>query len=561
MRNIPGILSGNMPLAKRAFQTLNVDEVLAILTTRKGELETRHAAEQAEYQDRKPAETADVSVLMAWDEEEASIQERQARELAEMQSSHDDLLAELENAGALIERHDGAYDEYLAAFNAARETAETELEPLKAEQDQIEALRDKIEDSAKKIRAELSTLGLTQTFNTRFDGWEDELLRKRYVRACQARDIDPDKAPEVPELPKRPIAPAPKKTRSLGEAFFNIWDLAMLLAGATLGSSMGAAVGGISFNSDGWSFLPIFWLMLFAGVAVAYMVGKLLFPSLVQRIVVDSVDVYAYTNTNEKSEVDTQSSLLPILGLCVPFLVFISLDFYGWFRAMTERNAAVMGDEGAILFSPIAAGLVMAAVSSLAALAKLAGARLHATEVRNDLIDEARQNAGEFANELAEYEAELERHNIAKQMLRDYEEKQRQANANAEYRFDRIAEPIRQLVAEHIKLVREDDPAHERDRDDAIDAIVGKAFETVEPFEVSLREAEANLDALNERVETVTAPLPEPAKSEEAEEPALDLDFDLFDPNHEEPGGDTGILEIPAFLRRQPGDDEQHGEE
>jgi len=464
---------------KREWAAINPDDIRAEMAQRRGEIASRQDRERADYNDRKPLSTADVADIQEWEAEGESLNSGHLAELEDFDRRSSSLASRVESLGGLYDAYVSSYAELEASTEEARQAVESKLVPLGERRAELELIKNQIKEAHSEIAERLREMGAENAISLHLDGWERAVLRAFYVEACQARRIDPDQGPVVPRMPELPKPLKPSTDRTVREKPFTIWDLPMLIGGLAFGSSAGAAVGGISFDSDGWHFSPIFWLLLSVATIAAFMVGKVLFHRLVAVRTIDSVDVYPYL-TDAIAQIDRKkqgrSSFFAGAGLLGVFTVFCLTDFYGWWRAVTEQNAAYAGDAGSITLNPVFAGIAVAFITVLMAAVKLAAVTATANQRRNELIDEVRANTTTFADSRREHDVAMEEYNHLRVEASEYLNLVREAKANAEFRFRRDTRQLRQHIEGYLSMIEGNDPNEIMGIDNQMDEVVTRAL-------------------------------------------------------------------------------------
>jgi len=241
-----------------------------------------------------------------------------------------------------------------------------------------------------------------------------------------------------------------KTERALHEKPFTVWDLLMLFGGLAFGSSAGAAIGGITFDSDGWHFSYAFWIMLFVATTAAFAVGKTLFTRIVAVRMIDSINIYPYLAIDKDKEIKRKKASMQALFLLVGiFGTFMATDFYGWWRAVTEQNAAFAGDQGALVLNPACAGIAVMFITVLLAGAKFASLLTLASKQRDALLHEVSVNTVTYQDDCDRYEEEKEEYDRCRAAAIDYDLKVQQAHGNARLRCSRESTEVASQIEEY----------------------------------------------------------------------------------------------------------------
>jgi uncharacterized membrane protein len=469
---------------KREWAIVSPEDVRAEMEQKRAELLSRHGQEMADYNDREPLHTADVADITKWEKEGEILPETHKKELVDFDNGWGSFAIKVEGLSDLYREYVRIYAELEASTKEASESAETELQSLEKKRVSLEAAKAQIEKTHSEIVERLREMGAETALGSHFDGWERAVLRAFYVEACHARHIDPDKGPSVPRMPELPKPIKPVTNRTIQEKPFTVWDIPMLVGGLAFGSSAGAAVGGISFDSDGWHFSPIFWLLLSVATIAAFMVGKVLFHRLIAVRAIDSIDVYPYlpdeTRQTEKRK-QARASRFAGAGIVAVFAVFCITDFYGWWRAVTEQNAAYAGDTGSVVLNAVFAGIAVAFLTVLMASVKLASVASIVNQRRNELQDEVKANTAAYVEATRRYEADMEEYNRLRAIAEEYQRLAREANANAEFRFRRETKGIRQQIADYLVALEKSSPDEIMLIDRQMDEVVERLLAELQP--------------------------------------------------------------------------------
>ncbi|MFA7253761.1 MAG: hypothetical protein WC107_04345 [Patescibacteria group bacterium] len=496
------ILTTLVPGVKRTWTIINQSDVENRIAELRRSIEEGHEAELNAYRQREPEKTADVASILGWENEGRLMATTHRDELIAFESQWQDLLGKVGRLNGLFGDYGTAYARLVTAIDDARTSADTELQPLIQEQNELDTLKACVIEGWEKINQQLNGLGVCG-LSDRFDGWES-LARKAFLReACQARRIDPDNRPQVPEQPATPVPPTPTTSRTIVEKSFGIHDLAMLVGGLAFGSSIGAAIGGISFDSDGWHFSLIFWIMLAVATLAVYTVGRMVFPRLSIVRQLDSIDCYPYLPvTNETmlaKETREKNARLALYGIIAIFAILCLADFYGWWRAVTEQNAAYSGDNGAVFLNPIWAGLAVMFITSLMAFVKLAGVTALVNAQRYLLMDEITKNAIEYSDEARKFKALDEAFIQAQVTAKEYDDKFVEAEANADLRFRREMADLSQQIDRYRKLAEGYETQADNGLRERIQQIINAALLSVQPERTTLAAIEFKIDDIYQK--------------------------------------------------------------
>lgn len=427
------------PPARKTWPGVDLRAVEAAISQQRETLAKRQNVERIAHANAEPAATADPAEIVAWEDAGRDMATRHDREVAEFDESYAGLPDEILSLNDLYAANGTRYDELVSALARAEQAAEAAVEPLEAKRQELELAAGTIEASREAIVDRLRALGVNTELNARFDGWEDAVREALLRSACNARNINAERRPNEPDLPNEPRPQVPRTRRSVNERW-SIWDLPMIVGGLAFGSSVGAAIGGITFDSDGWHFTPVFWIMLAVATTAAFLIGKMLFPRLTAVRLLDTVDIYPYLKSpewqthRERAARAARNATLTLAGV---FGVFAGADFYGWWRAVSEQMSARAGDIDTVVLSPVYAGLAVAFLTCLMAGVKLAAVTANVNERRNELLDEVNQLEVDYRNEQRRYKEALERFSRQKAAGADYDRLSEAAAANASFRFQR----------------------------------------------------------------------------------------------------------------------------
>jgi len=490
----------------RTWVIIDPNEVSVAITDRRQQIVERHQAEVQRHEEAKPESTARVPELEGWEMAGTDLRIRHEQELGDFDRQSDCLVAELRTVDGLIGDYDKRFYELQQALENARTSAEADLLPLNLEKEELRLGLERVEKSREEVVAMLRKIGVDpSSLDERFEGWESEAKRAYYKSFCQSRGIDPDNTPKVPERPKTPKPMEIQNERTPKQSRINWSDSPMIVSGIFFALSLCAAVGAIWSNSEGWHFTALICSMMFPiGVAGTYFTGKKVFPALLKTILIDTIDLFGYMRSPEEAaewqKMTSKAVLRAKLGLLGIFGILIAVDFYGWWRVMTDHNNTVVGDEGSLLYNPFIAGFVMMCMSTMFAAAKLAVVKMYEIDpLRERLIAEAYKNTAEWKDRTAEYNDDLEDYDAARKQAAEYAELSQAGRANAEYRFSRESGLIRDRIEEHLLLLDQYDPS----RFDAIDAQIRQRIEEaedeVEPARQALAKVECQIDGIHDR--------------------------------------------------------------
>lgn len=485
---------------RRNWKVISPDDVRAEMTQRREEIVSRHEGESADCRDREPLNIANPADIREWEQERDNLSNAHQRELNAFDQDWALLLSKVESLGGLYDEYSRGYSRLESDLGEAKRSADIDLQPLDQRRSEVERMKGRIEEMHTEISGRLRDMGAESAINPFFDGWEKAVIRSLYVEACQGRRIDPDKGPVITEMPQSPKPIKPLTDRTVQEKPFTVWDLPMLFGGLAFGSSTGAAIGGITFDSDGWHFSPIFWLLLGVATIAAFMVGKVLFHRLVAVMVIDSVDVYPYLSSDEVSIANkkkrARASMLSAAGIVSVFAVFCLTDFYGWWRAVTEQNAAYAGDAGSVVLNPVFAGVAVAFITVLMAGVKLASVTAAANQVKYILMDEVELNTVVFSDQCKRYDADMIEYNQLVAEAKEYQRLVKEAMANAEFRFRRETKSLRHMIEAYLACVEQNDPQEIVTIEAQMNKIVDLAMETVKPQQNAVEEVEKTIDGI-----------------------------------------------------------------
>lgn len=510
MSTLADIQSRFRPEPKAAWHFLHRDRLVKTLDLRSKAIEQRQQEEREGLERSKPSSYGDPGCIVAWKQESARLTDRHLQEIETEDQEAQRILAEYEELTlqtvAAYGTHFSIYEQLLKkAWGSIQERIAKLLNELIQFHQSEDAITGRLDDKRIQVNTQLSQVDAPCAFGEGIDdGWQDDLREALFRQAASVNGVDPDSPPLVGARPPLTL-PIPvseeaytldkSKTSPLRGLFAN---LMMLIAGIAFGASIGAAIGAIHFDSKGWHYETIFWYMLAVGEIGSYMAGTILFPLLAGMAMIDTIDETPYLK-DDPAHVKgrNKAALGAVFAALMIFLIFtcyIGVDFFGWFRAASEHNAAVAGDDGAFIVNPWTAGLFVSFLSSFLASIKLGDVIARLKKIKRQIENEVGRNAILHCDRVAEYRDRMTAFEKEQKVLKEYEETIAMSRRNAQFRLSDIVRHVAPFVGEY-QSVRAELGSDPTDRvEKAIDATVHTAL-------LECEEARQRVESLKTRID------------------------------------------------------------
>jgi len=490
--------------ARREWPSLDTKTLNTLLNDQRAAIDARNEQIIAQHMTSKPERTANVDVHTLWERELTQKENARDSEVQAFESRRSGLCESAGSLNGLFGRYGSYYEAYERALTTAWDGIEPQVTSLLDEVQTQEAELEALKKQRMAIVADLRKSGVTGELSEYLDAYEAALERAFFIENCLARHIDPDKAPVRPAYPDQPVPLTPKTPRSYFDKF-GLADIAMAIGAMGFGSAIAGATRSVIFDSKGWHFTPLYWVMFIIGTVSAFMVGKKAIPWLISTINLNTVNIYPYL-TNDADHTShlakaRRAAMAARAGLVSIFLIFASIDFGGWYIFAVDHNAAYADDDGATPINPKLAGLVLSAVTCLMAFIKTASVSSAINDLRDKLQDEIKQLVARWNQSCLTYNRALEAIQTQLSLCNEYDARLKEAQETAKHLLRSEGGVIRDAVAAYRSHY--DQVKGQTLLTDKIEKLVAEALESTRASYGNVQDLETKIDRIYSQLEPV----------------------------------------------------------